>query len=442
LVLRKTTVLFLLAVLAWRLAAAEDKGDTSELRRKIESLEQRLNEERARAEKERQAAEERLRALETQIDELRAKSEAAPAAAAAAPSLPSFAGILNPAIGASLNFVFRGSNQKMFAENGKRIDNQPNLREAEIDARAAVDPYADGVLIVSIESPSPGDFETSVEEGYVTLKKLPFLDVMPLGLSLDLGRFRPEFGKINKLHTHDLPQTTRPLVIEEFLGQDGFSEDGVSGRLFVPTPWDEEESLDLTLQALSGDVAIASGGSNNQGFLGHARWFRTLGSASDLELGGSSYYARNDSPGLDAEMYGADLLYRWKPLRGGESTSFLLGTEYLFANRHFLESDATGAEVHSHTEPQGFYGYAQYQPAARWYVGVRGDWTESIDDTAVRGSGVMPYVSYYFSEFLRFRLDYEHIWGHHPEEQAPNTVYLETNVIFGAHPPEPFWVNK
>jgi hypothetical protein len=147
-VLRKTTVLFVLAVLAWRLATADDKGDTSEPRQRIESLEQRLNEERARAQKERQAAEERLRALEKQIDDLRTKSEAAPAppaTAAAAPSLPSFPGILNPAIAADLNFVFRGSNQKMFAENGKRIDNQPNLREAEIDMRSAVGRRADAV---------------------------------------------------------------------------------------------------------------------------------------------------------------------------------------------------------------------------------------------------------------------------------------------------------
>jgi hypothetical protein len=28
------------------------------------------------------------------------------------------------------------------------------------------------------------------------------------------------------------------------------------------------------------------------------------------------------------------------------------------------------------------------------------------------------------------------------EEQAPNSVFFELNWIFGAHPPEPFWVNR
>jgi len=439
-VLWRTTTLFLLAVCLTARPAAAD--ETSELRRRIESLERELRNERERAEKERQAADQRLRALEQQIAELRVKNETAPppptTPAAAAP-LPSFPGILNPAIAAALNFVFPGSDQKIYAPDGQRIDNRPNLREAEIDARAAVDPYADAVLITAFDSQAPGEFDVSVEEGYGTVKRLPFLDVMPLGLQLKLGRFRPEFGKINLLHTHDLPQTTRPLVIQEFLGDEGFSEDGVSAHFFVPTPWDDEESLDLTLQAVSGDVAVASGGRNDQGFLGHARWFRSLGESSDVELGGSSYYARNDSPRLDTTMEGVDLLYRWRPPRGGESTSLLLGAEYLVADRHFAEA---GQPATLRTKPQGFYTYAQYQPAARWYLGVRGDFTQSLDDTSAQRSGVMPYASYYFSEFLRFRLDYQHLWGDLQEQAGRNMVFLETNFVFGAHPPEPFWVNK
>src|SRR5260221_660144 len=83
---------------------------------------------------------------------------------------------------------------------------------AELDARAAVNPSADAVLILSFESEFPGDASASVEEGYVTLKRLPFLEQPPLGLKLRAGRFRPSFGLINVLHTHDLPQSVRPLV--------------------------------------------------------------------------------------------------------------------------------------------------------------------------------------------------------------------------------------
>jgi hypothetical protein len=105
--------------------------------------------------------------------------------------------------------------------------------------RVPVDPYADGVLITSFESDKPGEIEASIEEGYVNIRKLPFMP-SPLGLKFQVGRFRPAFGKFNTLHTHDLPQSTRSLLTEEFLGDEGFISQGVSTDFFIPTPWSEK----------------------------------------------------------------------------------------------------------------------------------------------------------------------------------------------------------
>ncbi len=82
--------------------------------------------------------------------------------------------------------------------------------------RVPVDPFADAVLITSLESEVPGQFDVSIEEGYVSVRRLPFME-SPLGLKFQVGRFRPAFGKFNTLHTHDLPQSTRSLLTEEFL---------------------------------------------------------------------------------------------------------------------------------------------------------------------------------------------------------------------------------
>ena len=46
------------------------------------------------------------------------------------------------------------------------------------------------------------------------------------------------------------------------------------------------------------------------------------------------------------------------------------------------------------------------------------------------------------SEFFRARLSYEHLTSDLDEEDGRNTFLLEVNVVFGAHPTEPFWVNK
>ena len=63
----------------------------------------------------------------------------------------------------------------------------------------------------------------------------------PLGLKFQIGRFRPSFGKFNTLHTHDLPQSTRSLLTEEFLGEEGFISQGVSTDFYLPTPWSEND---------------------------------------------------------------------------------------------------------------------------------------------------------------------------------------------------------
>ena len=77
--------------------------------------------------------------------------------------------------------------------DGDRIDNNLNLREVEIDMRGSGRSLCDAVLIASFESETPGNFEAGIEEGYINIKKLPFMP-NPLGLRFKVGRFRPDFG--------------------------------------------------------------------------------------------------------------------------------------------------------------------------------------------------------------------------------------------------------
>src|SRR5262245_17922076 len=280
--------------------------------------------------------EKRIKDLETRVEQLQAEMLRAapePEAPAAAPAaqergVQAIPGALNPAISAIGNFVGRADSKKVFSEEGDRIDNKLNLRETEIDMRVPVDPYADAVLITSFESDVPGRISVDVEEGYVNIKKLPFVDNPLLGLRLKVGRFRPSFGKFNILHTHDLPQTFRPLPVQEFMGEAGFIQNGVSGTFFIPTPWDERSSLDATLQVLNGaDLALSPDPRARTGYLGHLRWFRSFKDAHNLELGWSSYYHPSGNDVRQADFHGLDFLYRWKPLRQGEWKSFLLGGE-------------------------------------------------------------------------------------------------------------------
>jgi hypothetical protein len=384
--------------------------------------------------------EKRIQALEMQLEEIQTKMlqltpDAAPAAApaaAAAPAQTSFSA-LNPAISVVGNFVARADNQKVFIEDGDRIDNRMNLREAEIDMRVPVDPYADGVLIMSLESEKPGEFTAGVEEGYVNIKKLPFMENTPLGLKFQVGRFRPAFGKFNTLHTHDLPTTMRSLATEEFLGEEGFVSQGMSADFFVPTPWDDNSSLNARLQVLTGgDVAISPDHHNRLAYLGNLRWFKTVAGANNIELGWSSYWHPGNSDTPIVRLHAIDYMYRWKPFRQGEWRSYLLGGEFMFSDR---SSESGG-------RPYGSSVFTQWQFDRRKYAGVRWDYTTTVADPTLRRKSLTPYLSYYFSEFLRLRLNYERRFSDLLAENKRNSAFIELNWIFGSHPPEPFWVNK
>jgi hypothetical protein len=366
------------------------------------------------------------------------------------PVVQSIPGALNPAISVIGNFVGRGDTQKVFNEDGDRLDNKMNLREGEIDMRVPIDPYADGVLITSLESETPGAFSVDAEEAYVNIKKLPFLDRTPLGLRLKVGRFRPAFGKINILHTHDLPQSFRPLPVEEFMGPKGFNQNGISASFFIPTPWDANSTLDATVEFLGGgDVAISPQKQARNAYLAHLRWFRTARDTHNFELGLSSYYHPRGNDIRSANFNGVDFLYRWKPLRQGEWKSFLLGGEMMFAGRAYPDAGEPPEVARLSDEiqpgsgkPFGYTAFTQYQFDRRKYAGIRWDQTTALVNPGLRRRGLTPYFSYYFSEFLRFRLNYEHRWSDFSTEDRRNSVFLELNWVFGAHPPEPFWVNK
>jgi hypothetical protein len=400
--------------------------------------------------------ENRLKNLETRLEELQAEMlRDAPETTAPAPtplaatSTPSLAGAMNPAIAVVGNFVARADSQKVFADAGHRIDNKLLLREAEIDMRVPIDPYADGVLITSLESETPSEFSAGVEEGYVNIKKFPFLDRPPLGLKLKVGRFRPLFGNTNILHTHDLPQTFRPLPVQEFLGPEGFIADGLSANIFLPTPG-KNANLDFTFDVLSGGaISISPNSDGRTAYLGHLRYYQTFADAHDLQLGWSSYFHPKGNGIREADIHNIDFTYRWKPNRMGDWKSFILGGEFMFGRRAFPEAfetpdvaNALDGSQPGTGRPFGYYLYTQWQFNRRTYAGVRWDKTDVLSDPSLQRRSITPSVSYYFSEFLRFRLNFEHRWSDLFSENKRNSVYAELNFVFGSHPSEPFWVNK
>lgn len=351
--------------------------------------------------------------------------------------------VLNPRMTVSGDFLWRVDDKKVYVDNnplGDRIDDTINMREVELDLRASVDPFVDAVAVISVGSEVPGRFEVEVEEFYAVIKSLPlpFWETPPLGTKIKVGRFRTAFGLNNISHTHDLPQSDRPLVIEEFLGPEGMNANGISTTSFLPSPGDT--ALELRLQVLNGGSANVAQDNNELCYLSNLNWFVPLADEHSVNVSAIGFYGVNSDVDHHQDVVTSlDVFYKWKPLRQGEYQSFLLAGQ-LFYGRHEFADPVSGLGERTH--PFGYTVWTQYQFSAQLYGGLRWDETDILTNDRQRRKKISPYLTWYTSEFFRARFTYEHTWSDNPVEAGLDSFFVELVVVFGAHPAEPFWVNK
>ncbi len=352
--------------------------------------------------------------------------------------------LLNPAI-----TVFGDMGYWYSSSDQDPLFNRFNVREVELDLRAAITPFADGVLILAIgQSPvvDAGDvtieFEFEVEEAYINAHTLPF-DLASKG-----GKFRNAFGVNNLLHTHDLPQVTRPLAVVAFLGDEGLSTIGGNLSWLVPNPWNKyvEISADLfNAGDVEGSEVLIGADTHNLGVISHVRYSDEFGPYGFYELGGSYLYAAaGGPPGTSGvNMFGLDATLKWPDPKAPDQRSLLLESEFFWSSNPVVDSPFGAFSSRGF----GFYAFGQYQFARDWYTGVRFDYTE-FPGAQLRAPGdsdwaVSAYLTWYVTEFLRLRLEYQHlesgiagVWE--PQDQ----ILFQCTFVFGAHPAHPYWVNR
>jgi hypothetical protein len=352
--------------------------------------------------------------------------------------------IFNPRTTAFINFAARGDTKTAFNEDGSvEIGNRPFLRSVELDFRAPVDPYAEAIAILSVEDEAGQGFAIDPEEVYGLIKQLPLLESAPLGMKVKVGKFRAPFGVSNRLHLHDLPWTTRPLAIAKFLGTEhgdffecGFNPIGADFDFFLPNPI-PQTTLEMNVDIVkAGDLGLSRGeGGKQPALLAHLNLSADWNNEHILVLGASGYSER----GVPSTMLlGLDLTYKWAPSEQRSSRSFVLGGEMFFGKRTFLDS----LQLETTVRPQGWYAFAQVQLSYWLYLGTRYDWVQEPVPPLLTTRSIGAYASYYTTEFLRFRIGFEHRTSEDSMRNGLNTALLEINFVFGSHPTEPYWVNR
>jgi hypothetical protein len=286
------------------------------------------------------------------------------------------------------------------------------LNEAELSLQAVVDPYARADFFVSLGP----DGHATVEEGFLTLTSLPG------GLLAKVGQMKAAFGKVNQLHPHSMPWADRPLVFTNLVGGDeGVAASGVSVSKLIPNPWFFFEATGEVYGTDSGVFAAPARG--DLSYVGRVRGYQDLGDASNVDLGASVAYGRNDA-GHDAttRLFGVDATFRYRPLRRATYRRLLARTELVWSRR----SELAGL-------PQSFGAYlsGEYQFAQRWFAGARLDYADRATDPMRRDKGGSLVLTFWPSEFSQVRGQYRRT--RYAEGMTANEVLFQFLFSIGAH---------
>lgn len=337
---------------------------------------------------------------------------------------------------------FRGN---VSSANGNPARNRFDLGSIELDLRAAVDPRADAVAVLPIvrevEDPlffdpatASGTVDTSIEieEAYLFLH-----DFGVPNLTAKVGRYHLNFGRWNQFHVHNWPTVDNAFVVQSFLGPEALVDQGLSLSYVIPPKLLNNEYVELTAEIISGEGSEEFPVLNNDAFVRspalnmHIKWNHDLSKEWNLELGGSWLTGKHNNDGRQhANVFGSDItLVHTDPT--GRFNNQLFQAEVLYGNVDTSRTETQHA--------WGAYLLGQQQLNRDWYFGCRLDWTQNALDDKQEVWGVSPYVTWYWSEFLRFRVQYQHKQGDTPTE---NTLYFQISWVFGAHPPHPYWAMR
>jgi hypothetical protein len=486
--LRGTGILGLLALFALivlhsmvRPVPAEAQQEAEALRRELEEVKKRFEAMQAEYLKTIESLSQRIQRLETQPAAPSPPPVAAPAGPApppvaapatppapaptvaqpAAPGPPSVLDLARPRepfglyqqrgpgqllfdIGIAGDFVGNITQRNVQKAGGGTFAGRENRffpREVELSLFGQIDPYASAEVRIEAGEEERGE-ESGVSLAEATLTFL----TLPFGTQAKAGQMRSRFGYSNAIHEHDLPWIDRPNVFRNFLGEEGLQEKGIEMTIVPPLPF----FLEALLGVFNGDNETSFGRGSLKAPLvtGRLRTFFELSDTDGLQLGVSA--ATGEDPDRKrTTLVGGDVRYKHRRVGATHPLLTLTGEALASFRSANVDVDADGDGAVDFVDQRrrdhwGFYVGAEVQPFKRWAVGLRYDWSQ-YPLTPGSERSWQPYLTFWASEFLRFRLAYKRTDRTHrdpfPGEGSARVVdeiLFQGTFLMGAHPAHPF----
>jgi len=160
---------------------------------------------------------------------------------------------LNPEISFAGDFLF-SSRQDSTSEESSNFD----FRVLDIHVESWLDPYTRFKAAIPVT-----ESEAKLGEGYITLYDISN------DLNLTIGKFRQQFGVVNRWHKHALDQVDFPLALRKIFGNGGLNQSGMSLDWLMPPAGGASQQLTFQVTDGSNSRLFGENTSNRPSLLAH-----------------------------------------------------------------------------------------------------------------------------------------------------------------------------
>lgn len=304
------------------------------------------------------------------------------------------------------------------------------LDSAEIGIQGYVYPgvKADAFLAADRDN----DFNLQVEEAYLSVLNLA------KNTSLQVGKRKVPFGRVNQLHPHSWLYITQPYALANLVAEESLTGQGATLSYLIPTKGSLFAQLDAGLwngaehgeiqPADTDEIRAGPGAAFQDRFQTLRLWTGTsVGANGELELGLSGAHGKGQAyeivPGAEARpettLTGLDFSYR----HFGRGTSrTLLRAEYV---RH-RSTSSLGNDT-----AQGYYVLADHRLDPYREIGLRYDWSEFPYAPGLHESGLSAILTRQLTEQTYLRLQLTR--AARPGDSGVNEAWLQWVWGVGPH---------
>src|SRR6266513_2343606 len=330
-----------------------------------------------------------------------------------------------------------------------------NARNTELALDGAVDPYFEGFANIVFKLDNDNETEVEVEEAFMQTTSLPF------NLQLKGGQFFAAFGRLNPTHPHTWDFVDTPIVNGLFLGPDGLRGVGAQTSWTLPLPWYSQLIFASQNGRGSTGFSFRNPGDNGMFFdrittdreargLQDFVWiprFENSFNLSDTQtvLAGVSGAFGSNETGANSrtQIYGADLLYKWKSARAEGGFPFVKWqTEFMYRRFEAGHGANDSFPVAETFHDWGLYSQVLWGFKKGWVAGIRGDYvhmqnSEFTDDLDRQSrSRISANLTWYPTEFSKLRLQYNHDFleeNFFLSKREVDSLFLQFEFILGSH---------